>query len=372
MSVNFLDLKKQYSNIDIPKLMVGLEEIVTNGAFVGGPHVELFEHNFAQYHNMKYALGVGSGTDALIFALAGLGIGPGDEVLIPGNTFIATALAVTHVGATPVFVDVNSLTYNIDYNISNYITRKTKAIIPVHLYGNPVNMDNIMSVAKLANLFVIEDCAQAIGAKFKGQKVGTFGDVGCFSFYPAKNLGGLGQGGAIITNNKFVLNKARCLGNVGRKDDSWYEYSAVGYNSRLDAVNALFLNTCLNHIDKWNTKRRSVAKKYKDNLEACTGVAVPFIDTGCTPVYHLYELKCENSMERDNLKAYLAGHDIYSALHYPVPCHKQEVYKESNGLVLGVVESLAATLLSLPMHPFMTTAEIETVTTIIKEYFNKG
>ncbi len=371
MGVNFLDLKKQYSNIHMSDLMAGIEEIVTNGAFVGGPNVEKFEKNFAEYNGTDYAIGVGSGTDALIFALAGLGVGPGDEVLIPGNTFIATALAVSHVGATPVFVDVSSLTYNLDYNCEKHITAKTKAIMPVHLYGNPVNMHLIMDIASKHNLYVIEDCAQAIGAKFKGQKVGTFGDAGCFSFYPAKNLGGLGQGGAIITNNKAIIDKASCLGNVGRKEGSWYEYSDVGYNSRLDAVNALFLNTCLPQIDKWNAKRRTVASWYKNNLEDCLEVTVPFIDTSCTPVYHLYELKFNSVKDRDGVKDYLAKHDIYSALHYPVVCHKQEVYKEFNDQILGVAESLAVTLLSLPMHPYMTRGEVDLVTDTIKEYFNK-
>lgn len=370
MAVNFVDLKAQYSHLDMGKLFEGLEYLITNGKFVGGDILEVFERNFADYHGVEHAVGVGSGTDALIFALAGLGIGPGDEVIVPANTFIATALAVTHVGATPIFCDVNPATYLIDSTFEAYITDKTKAVMPVHLYGNPVNMEDVMSLARKHDLAVVEDCAQAIGATFKGQKVGTFGDAGCYSFYPAKNLGGLGQGGAIVTNNEDIVAKAQCLGNVGRKEGTWYEYSDIGYNSRLDAVNALFLNTCLEQIDSWNKKRRTVAGWYKSELEDVVDVTVPYIDSNSVPVYHLYELKLRTEDARDGLQGFLKDKDIGCALHYPVPCHKQDVYAEYNDQIMGVASSLAATLLSMPMHPFLTKAEVVEVCDAVKEFFN--
>lgn len=369
MAVNFLDLKLQYSKINLAEMLTDLEYLIVNGKFVGGEALDEFEEAFSVYNSVNHTVGVGSGTDALIFALAGLGVGPGDEVIVPANTFIATALAVSHVGATPVFCDVNPLTYLIDNNNAEaVITDKTKAIIPVHLYGNPVNMEDIMALATKHNLFVIEDCAQAIGATFKSQKVGTFGDAGCFSFYPAKNLGGLGQGGAIITNNEDIVAKAQCLGNVGRKAGSWYEYSDIGYNSRLDAVNACFLKTCLEKIDTWNAKRRTVAGWYSTEMEGINEVKLPYVDTNCKPVWHLYELKLESEEKRNGLQDFLQEKDIGCALHYPVPCHKQDVYAEYNDLTLGVADSLAVTLLSLPMHPFMTKDEVIEVCNAIKEY----
>lgn len=371
MSVKFLDLKKQYETIDINKTMSYIREAIENGMFVGGSHVESFETSLAAFSETKYSVGVGSGTDALIFALAGLGIGPGDEVVVPANTFIATALAVTHVGAKPVFADVDENTYLLTVkNIEAVLTEKTKAIMPVHLYGNVVNMSALMTFAKAHNLFVVEDCAQAIGARYNNKPVGSFGDAGCFSFYPAKNLGGLGQGGAIVTNNEAIVAKARCLGNVGRKEGSWYEYSDIGYNSRLDAVNAIFLAENLNHIEDWNRRRRLAASYYAKFFNAIPEVVVPFSEPEALPVYHLYEIKLNNKETRDKLQDYLKARDIGAALHYPVPCHKQEVYstyKNQEGLRNS--EILASTLLSLPMHPFITIAEIEEVCKAIKKFF---
>lgn len=370
MTVNFLDLKKQYNTLDKDVLFKKIEDLISDGKFVGGDALNSFEKNFARYNNADYAVGVGSGTDALIFALAGVGVGPGDEVIIPANTFIATALAVTHLGATPVFCDVNPLTFLMDASVENFITDKTKALIPVHLYGNPVNMDTIMTLAAKYQLKVIEDCAQAVGATFSGKHVGTFGNAGAFSFYPAKNLGGIGQGGMIITHDENIVDKARCLGNVGRKKGSWYEYDEVGYNSRLDAINAVFLNTCLEYIDLWNRKRRTVARWYASELDSTISVKTPYIDTNSVPVWHLYELQLRTKLDRDGLHKFLLDENINCALHYPIPCHKQKVYSEYNNLTLGVVESLAFTLLSLPMHPFMTKDEVIEVCNAIKEYFN--
>lgn len=371
--VNFLDLKKQYETIDIETTMLNIREAIENGAFVGGTHVDEFEKEFSNFCGTEYSAGVGSGTDALIFALAGLGVGPGDEVIVPANTFIATALAVSHVGATPVFVDVDPDTYLItNENILPALTDKTKAIMPVHLYGNVVDMPKIMNLAKEHDLYVVEDCAQAIGASYDGKHVGSFGDAGCFSFYPAKNLGGLGQGGALVTNNVKIVNKARCLGNVGRKEGSWYEYSDIGYNSRLDAINAIFLRENLKHINKWNSQRKFVAEIYATLLEKLSDkISVPSVDKSAKHVYHLYELRLKDKQTRDSLQTFLKEQGIYSALHYPVPCHKQEVYKElSTTTSLEVTEALADTLLSLPMHPFMTDLDVRKVCEAITVFFN--
>lgn len=371
MDVKFLDLAKQYNSINIDELMDELKEAIVNGQFVGGKKVEEFETNFSKYVGSDYAVGVGSGLDALIFALKGLGIGPDDEVIVPANTFIATVLAVTHVGATPVFVDVDNRTYLMTTKIESKITKKTKAIMPVHLYGNTVYMPTIMALAKNYGLFVIEDCAQAIGAKLMGEHVGTFGDAGIFSFYPAKNLGGLGQGGALVTNNKKIADMTRRLSNVGRKENSWYEYDEIGYNSRLDAVNAIFLNTGLKQIDLWTSKRREVASWYEEYLNNYPlKVITPKIDAHCNHVYHLYELRVEDRGVRDSLLEYLKLNGIGAALHYPVPCHKQDIYcSDYNGLTLPIVEDLAGTLLSLPMHPYMTKEEVQWVSETINKFY---
>ncbi|MEA3497419.1 MAG: DegT/DnrJ/EryC1/StrS family aminotransferase [Campylobacterota bacterium] len=365
MDINFLDLKKQYETIDIDKLTDKIKQIISGGQFVGGSYLETFEKNFAKYNGTKHAVGVGSGTDALIFSLLGLGIGKGDEVLVPANTFIATAFAVSHVGATPVFVDVNPSTYLMDKSIEKYITDNTKVIIPVHLYGNAVYMPDIMDLADKYKLLVIEDCAQAIGAEIEGVKVGKWGNAGAFSFYPAKNLGGLGQGGAVVTDNKKIANKVRSLGNVGRKEGSWFEYDVVGYNSRLDTINALFLNTCLEHIDDWNAKRKSVAEIYSKELAIVEGISLPKNNTD--HVYHLYEIKLNDKETRDDLKEYLMTQNIFSGLHYPLSCHKQEIYSGSS-VNLKVSEDLSDTLLSIPMHPFLTEDEIKQVCFVIKKF----
>ena len=264
MKIDFVDLKEQYKDFNYSELI----ELIKNGNFVGGQALEEFEKAFANYNGTKYCVGVGSGTDALILSLLACGIGPGDEVLVPANTYIATAFAVSHVGATPVFVDPGEHTYVLtcSNNLYKYITKKTKAIIPVHLYGMPACMKTITDFAEQNSLFVIEDCAQSIGAISCEKRVGSWGDVGAFSFYPAKNLGGMGQGGAIVTNSAIIADKVRELGNVGRSKDSWFDYVHIGFNSRLDTINAKFLTMGLKNIDKWNTCRVRIASWYNDLL----------------------------------------------------------------------------------------------------------
>lgn len=367
MKVNFVNLGAQYEDIK-QEVLKDVEEALTKGAFMG---CEEFEKKFAEYHGLKYCVGVGSGTDALLLSLLALGIGPGDEVIVPANTYIATAFAVSHTGAIPVFVDPDPNTYTMSlYNLEKVITSKTKAIIPVHLYGYPADMKDIIAFALSYDLYVIEDCAQSIGAVYKGQKTGTFGHIGCYSFYPAKNLGGLGQGGAIVTDDNELAEIVRELGNVGRSRGSWFDYSYVGYNSRLDAINAKFLIRGLEKIDDWNGKRREAACWYSTQLKDVPNVRIPTMSNeGTYPVFHLYELKLEDKKTRDVLKDFLGKKEIAVSMHYPKPCHRQVVYENLHAHC-PISDELADTLLSLPMHPNLTEEEVEYVCSSIKEFFN--
>lgn len=370
MKVDFIDLKKQYENIseDIGKKVVNL---ITNAQLVGGSVLDRFERNFADYNGAKHAVGVGSGTDALWLSLISLGIGQGDEVIVPTNTFIATAFAVSQTGAIPIFVDSESNTYNVSSSsIEAAITNKTKAIIPVHLYGQACSMSKIMEIAEKCNLKVVEDCAQSIGAVWKGQKVGTFGDCAAFSFYPTKNLGGLGQGGAVLTNNEEIADKIRSLGNVGRSKYSRDAFDYVGFNSRLDTINALFLDIILEkYLNKWLLARQKNASIYNNQLVDLNNIFVPFVESGSTHVYHLYQIKCLNKKIRDSLKFFLHDKGVSTGIYYPIPCHKQKVF-DWNGTGLEVSERLANTLLALPMHPCLKEEEINYVCGCIKEFFN--
>ena len=373
MQVNFVDLQKQYRSLKY-EVVEELSACIEKGTFVGGYWVDLFQRNFAIFHNSDYCIGVGSGTDALLLSLLALGIGPGDEVLVPANTFIATALAVTHAGAKVVFVEADPISYTIDTNnLEKYLTKNTRAIIPVHLYGNPADMGAVMKFAKEHDLKVIEDCAQAIGAEFNDKEVGTFGDCGCFSFYPTKNLGGLAQGGAVITNNGEIAEKIESMANVGRKAGSHYEYIHLGYNSRLDAVNAIFLNKCLDEVRSWNLMRQTMASVYHHYVDSISELdRQKYAESNCSGahVYHLYEVKCEAKEIRDALQSFLKEREIATGLHYPIPCHKQPIYREYNTQSFPVAEELSTTLLSLPMHPNLTVEQVTYVGESIKTFFS--
>lgn len=559
MKVNFVDLGQQYhavKNKVIPKIYDAIE----NGAFMGAAS---FEKKFAEYHDKMYCVGVGSGTDALWLSLVAAGIGPGDEVIVPANTYIATALAVSHTGARPVFVDPDAFTYVIDVNdpeLQNALSPKTRAIIPVHLYGYPVNMNDVMNFAEKHSLLVIEDCAQSAGGVSAGRYTGAWGDAGCFdgrtkvltydgyrtissikigdrvlthknnfkvvseiyeryyegswvklklngmrstaawrkryinateehpilvnrfgketwvpirevnvgdwvyirsgkcsicgkkipffwdlceyhnpdlkqnankakhsyieseefdlvavevesaersyrkkqrvynleveddhsyfvadvavhncfSFYPTKNLGGLGQGGAIITDNAEIAIRVRELGNVGRASESWFDYIHKGYNSRLDHINAIFLEECLDHLDNWNIARRSIAtvydeflfdlKEYVSTPPYTSTIEIFDTYTASVPVYHLYELKCYDRETRDKLKVHLEAYGIGCGLHYPVPCHRQSVYS-AEFRSCPVSDELSDTLISLPMHPNLDIQQLDYVYRAIKKFF---
>ena len=373
MSIKFVDLPTQYSNANMAAIMADIKDIVDTCGFVGGSYVSTFEENAAKYFNVHQTIGVGSGTDALILALKAAGIGPGDKVLVPANTFIATAMAVTHVGATPVFVDVDPKTYVMTAETAEkgITDSSVKAIMPVHLYGNVVDMTSILDLAyKYDNLHVIEDCAQAFGATYINQPVGTFGIAGCYSFYPAKNLGGLAQGGLVVTKEDTIADEVRCMGNVGRTEGSWFEYSRLGYNSRLDPINASFLNNNLGYIDSWNKNRVALAELYSELLSDLDDVQLPTVTENGTHIYHLYELKCPDKENRDALKEHLTNADIGTGLHYPVPCHKQPIYEDLVQVTdLSVSEDLADTLLSLPMHPFLNFDDIKVVCGAIVDFF---
>ncbi len=333
--------------------------------YIEGEEDANFERAFAAFCNVNYAVGCGNGLDALMLSLKSLGIQAGDEVIVPSNTYIATALAVSYVGATPVFVEPDMQTYNIDVRkIEERITDKTRAIMPVHLYGQPCDMDGILAIAKKYNLLIVEDCAQAHGATYKGKVVGSFGDAAGFSFYPGKNLGALGDGGAAVTNDEDVAKKIRALGNYG--SDYKYHHVYAGYNSRLDEMQAAFLSAKLPHLERMNEGRRAIAKKYLEGIKN-PKIVLPFVREDVVPVWHIFAVRCQ---ERDNLAAFLKEAGIGVNMHYPIPMHLQGAYahlgiKEGE---LPIAEEISKTQLSLPMYYGMTDEEINYVIQKINEF----
>ena len=367
MEVKFIDLKagkgKLYKNV-----AEDLKQIITNASFVGGSYLEEFEKKFADYNGVKHCIGVGSGTDALWLALLALGVNPGDEVIVPSNTFIATAFAVTQALANVVFVDVDPKTYNIDVNkLEKAITARTKAIMPVHLYGQPCDMDSVLSVASKYNLLVIEDCAQAAGAELNGRKASSFGDAGCFSFYPTKNLAGLAQGGAVLTNSDNVDDAVRSLGNVGRSKTSHTGFDYVGFNSRLDTINAAYLSKSLDNLDKDNEKRINIAQMYNDSFKDLP-IITPFVPENNKHVYHIYNIQLKAELERDSLQSHLKIYGVGSGVYYPIPCHKQSMY-DFGKLKLTVSEKLSKTTLALPMYAELGMNKVKYVCDKIKEFY---
>ena len=317
------------------------------------------------YCGVKYCVGCGNGLDALMLALKALGISEGDEVIVPSNTYIATALAVTYVGAKPVFVEPKIETFNIDpERIESAITDKTKAIMPVHLYGQACDMDKIMEIAKRYDLFVVEDCAQAHGATYKGHRVGSFGDAAGFSFYPGKNLGALGDAGALVTNNKELADKVRALGNYG--SDYKYHHIYRGNNSRLDELQAAFLSAKLPHMDKINEERRRIADCYLNEIHN-PKIILPTVEKYMVPVWHIFGIRCT---DRSELERYLNDKGIGTNKHYPIPMHLQECYKDL-GYKEGdfpIAEEISKTELSIPMYYGMTDEEIQYVIDVINGY----
>jgi dTDP-4-amino-4,6-dideoxygalactose transaminase len=370
MKVPFLDLKTQYRNIK-SEIDAKVLEILDSTAYASGPYVEEFEKSFATAHNVKHCIAVNSGTSALHVALLALDVGCGDEVILPANTFVATAWAVSYVGATPVLCDVTEDTYTIDPSkIEALITDKTKAIIPVHLYGQPADMAPIMEIAKTHNLKVVEDAAQAHLAEYNGEKVGNFGDVACFSFYPGKNLGAYGEGGALVTNSHEIDEKSRLLRNHSQPVK--YKHTDIGYNYRMDGIQGGILNIKLKHLDKWTKQRRSVAERYTDAFIKIDGMTPPKERENTKHVYHLYELRLESKAKRDSLLDYLKEREIYAGLHYPIPVHLQEAYSDLSykRRDFPITEATADELISLPMFPDLTDEMVEAVIAAVKEFAN--
>ena len=359
--IPMVDLKRQYHTLK-SEIDASIADVLEQTQFILGPNVNKLEEEIAAYHGLPYAAGVANGTDALLLALRACGVGPGDEVITTPFTFIATAEVISLLNAVPVFVDISPDTFNIDCNqISDKITSKTKAIIPVHLFGHPADMEPIMKIAEKYNLKVIEDCAQAFGAKYNGHKVGTFGDAGCFSFFPSKNLAGYGDGGMVITKNDEVAKQIKILRNHG--SSVRYYHQEVGYNSRLDEIQAAIIRVKLNKIDQFNAARRQNAAAYCTAINR-KDIVLPSVASGCEHVYHQFTIRAKN---RDVLADALQKKDIASAVYYPVPLHRQEVFLRlyNASVKMPMSENCAQEVLSLPMFPELNQGEIRLIADVI-------
>lgn len=363
--IPFLDLKAAYH-----ALAKELDEAVLrtsrSGWYIGGPEVEAFEAAFAQYTQAQYCVGVGNGLDALTLALRSLDIGPSDEVIVPSHTFIATWLAVSAVGATPVPVEPATGQYVIIADdIAPHITKRTKAIMPVHLYGMPADMPAICALAKQHGLFVVEDAAQAHGATMHGQRIGSHGDVVAWSFYPGKNLGALGDGGAVTTQNADLAKRIRQLGNYGSAVK--YYNDALGVNSRLDPIQAAVLAVKLKYLDAWNARRQTIAARYQAAL-ADLPLVLSKTPAGASPVWHLYVVA---TPQRDALQQHLTQSGVQTLIHYPVPPHKQQAYQHSSAAQASypLAEQYAQQVLSLPMGPQLSDADVEATITAVRTFF---
>ena len=361
MNIPMVDLKGQYLALK-DEIDSALLEGLSATQFILGPNVQAFEKEAADYLGVAHAVGVASGTDALHLALAAAGIGEGDEVITTPFTFIATAEAICYVGAVPVFVDIDPYTFNIDLNqVADAITDKTKAVIPVHLFGQPVDMNALKTLCDDRGLKIVEDCAQSFGAHIDNRQTGSFGDFGAFSFFPSKNLGCYGDGGLVTTNDEKGANELRVLRNHGSRER--YHHNVIGYNSRLDELQAIILRIKLKHIDEYNSNRRRVAHRYSEAL-ADTSIQTAFEDNIGYHIYHQYTLLHEN---RDAIMKALQENNIACAVYYPIPLHKQEVYLEAyKDISLPVSEAVAAKCFSLPVYPELEDDKVDMITGIIK------
>jgi dTDP-4-amino-4,6-dideoxygalactose transaminase len=359
--IQMVDLKRQYHGLK-KEIDAAISDVLEETRFILGPNVSSLEEEVAAYHSLPYAVGVANGTDALLLALRACGIEEGDEVITTPFTFIATAEVVALLKAKPVFVDICTDTYNLDCSqIAGKITSKTKAIIPVHLFGHPADMDHIMEIARKHDLKVIEDCAQAFGAVYKGKKVGSIGDVGCFSFFPSKNLAGYGDGGMVITKSKEIAVRTRMLRNHG--SSKRYYHQEVGYNSRLDEIQAAIIRVKLKKIDQFNAARRHNAAAYCEFINN-KNITLPVVASDCEHVYHQFTIRTK---KRDVLAEALQKKDIASAVYYPVPLHQQEVFLKSNNYSekLPQSERCSQEVLSLPMFPELSQEEIRLIADVI-------
>lgn len=365
MNISFVDLKRQYQSIR-KEINNEIRKVLESTQYILGEEVEKFEQEFAKFCECKYCVGLDNGSSALELGMRALGIGPSDEVITPANSFIASSSSISFTGARPVLVDCDPKTYNINpQKIEQAITRRTKAIMPVHLYGQPANMDSILKIAKKHNLYVVEDACQAHGARYKNKKTGSIGDIAAFSFYPVKNLGAYGDGGALVTNNKKMAEKVRMMRNYGQKKK--YHHVLLAWNRRLDAIQVAILRVKLRHLDRWNKLRRRYAYLYNELLKD-TGVITPIELDGVEHVYHLYVIRVK---ARDKLQEFLASKGISTGIHYPIPIHLQRAYRNL-GYKRGdfsVTESYSREILSLPMFPELSKDQIEYVVESIKSFY---
>lgn len=363
--IPFLDVRRLHLEIR-EHLEAAFRRVLDSGWFVLGPEVEAFEAEFALFCGVRQCVGVGNGLDALHLLLLAYGIGPGDEVVVPSNTFIATWFAVSKCGATPVAADPYPDTFNLDPDaMAAAITPRTRAIIPVHLYGQPADMDRINAIARQHGLVVIEDAAQSQGARYKGKRAGSLGHAAATSFYPGKNLGALGDAGAILTDDYAIADKVRALRNYG--SHSKYQHDVLGCNTRLDEMQAAFLRVKLGCLDDWNERRVRLARRYSMQLRD-TGLALPSVPEWADPVWHLYVVR---SSSREALRRHLAERGIATITHYPIPPHRQACYAEFSGHELPLAEKLANEVLSLPMSPVLTEREVDAVADAIHEFAGK-
>ena len=362
MNVPFLDLKAPHQELKA-ELVSAFTRVLDSGWYIVGKELESFETKFAEYCGVEHCIGVGNGLDAIHLLLEAYGIGPGDEVLVPSNTFIATWLAVTRTGAKPVAVEPDPHTYNIDSAaLEAAITSHTAAIIPVHLYGQPADMDAINRIAERHKLIVIEDAAQAQGARYRDRCVGSLGHAAATSFYPGKNLGALGDGGAVLTSDAAIADKVRELRNYGSKVK--YRHNKLGYNSRLDELQAALLSVKLCHLDAWNERRREIAQLYSKHIHH-PEIVIPFVPNWITPVWHLYVVRTPH---RNRLQQYLRECQIETMIHYPIPPHLQQCYQGLQSNSQPIAEQLSEEILSLPISPSMGDAEIEYVISSLRAY----
>jgi dTDP-4-amino-4,6-dideoxygalactose transaminase len=365
LRVPFVDLKSQYEAIRV-EIGLAINQVLEQTVFSGGPFAIQFEKEFATFCGSPYAIGVGSGTEALWLALCGLGVTQGDEVITVPNTFIATAEAISLCGATPIFVDIDKHTYTMDPSkLEGAITPRTKAIIPVHLFGQMADMDPIIEIARTHGLWVIEDACQAHGAEYKGKKAGSMGDAGCFSFYPGKNLGAYGEAGAIVTHHTDLERKIRMMRDHGQATKYYHKF--IGWNARMDGLQGAILSIKLKYLQRWNEMRRGHAQIYNTLLDGIKGVVLPCEADYVKHVYHIYAIRVQ---DRDSMIDSLAKEEIYCGIHYPIPIHLQEAYHflGLKGGSFPVAERCAKEFVSLPMFPELTREQIERVVEAVKQY----
>jgi dTDP-4-amino-4,6-dideoxygalactose transaminase len=363
--IPFLDMKSPYEELK-DELDDAYRRVMTSGWYILGGELEAFEQEFAAYCGASHCVGLGNGLEALHLILRGYGIGAGDEVIAPSNTYIATWLAISYAGARPVPVEPDPQTYNLDPDrVEANITKRTRAILPVHLYGQTADMDPLTALAEKYGLRVIEDAAQAQGARYRGRTSGSLGDAAGFSFYPGKNLGAFGDAGAVVTNDRQLAEKVRVLRNYGSKVKYYNEVK--GYNSRLDDMQAAFLRVRLKYLDAWNARREKLARQYLVSLADISNLVIPHVPEWSLPIWHIFPVL---HPDRGNLQAYLKDNGVDTLIHYPVPPHLSDAYADlgkSKGS-FSIAETIAATELSLPMGPHLKAEDVEYIVTLIKEY----